>query len=230
MKRQRTIIMPEMKNRKIKILLIGCCCLAGGEAAAQHFIGVTSGYGINTISSTRNEDLGNINSFKNYGLVYKYYSGKWVGIQVGVNYAEKGYLRNEREYYDLENLEQGYDLVDISSRRFQLVDVPFVTQFHYELWILRAVANAGVYGSYILRSQSVALHSGRQADEYDFNKFDYGLRFGGGVALMLHPLEIQLDFAYSVGLGYLYAPNVQGYTIYNRLSQMLISATVFFTL
>ncbi|MDR2359290.1 MAG: PorT family protein [Prevotellaceae bacterium] len=218
-----------MKSRKISILII-CCCLAGSEATAQHFIGATGGYGLNTMSSTRNEDLGNVNSFKNYGLAYKYYSGKWVGIQVGINYAEKGYLRYTRAYYDQQDLEKGYDLVDISSRRFQLVEVPFVTQFHYELWRIRAIANAGVYGSYILRSQSVALHPDFQPDNFDFNKFDYGLRFGAGLAFMLHPLEIQLDFAYSIGLGYIYDPNVQGYTVYNRLSQMLLSATVFFVL
>ncbi|MDR2801742.1 MAG: PorT family protein [Prevotellaceae bacterium] len=218
-----------MKN-KIIIILICCGCLAGGEAAAQHFIGVTSGYGINTMSSTRNEDLGNFNSLKNFGLVYKYYSGKWVGIQVGVNYAEKGYMRCAREYYDQQDLEKGYDLVDISSRRFQLVDVPFVTQFHYEVWKIRAMANAGVYGSYILRSQSAALHPDFSPDEFEFNNFDYGLRFGGGLSFMLHPLEIQLDFAYSIGLGYIYDSHVQGYTVYNRLSQMLISATVFFAL
>ena len=115
-----------MKSRKIKIITIICCCLTGSEAAAQHFLGATAGYGLNTMSSTRNEDLGNVNSFKNYGWTYKYYSGKWVGIQLGINYAEKGYLRYARAYYDQQDLEQqdleqGYDLVDISSRRFQLV-------------------------------------------------------------------------------------------------------------
>lgn len=218
-----------MKSRKISILII-CCCLAGSEAAAQHFLGATAGYGLNTMSSTRNEDLGNVNSFKNYGLTYKYYSGKWVGIQFGINYAEKGYLRYTREYYDQQDLEKGYDLVDISSRRFQLVEAPFVTQFHYELWRIRAIANAGVYGSYILRSQSVSLHPEFSPDDFAFNKFDYGLRFGAGLAFMLHPLEIQVDFAYSIGLGYIYDANIQGYTIYNRLSQMLLSATVFFVL
>ncbi|MDR1406353.1 MAG: PorT family protein [Prevotellaceae bacterium] len=219
-----------MKGRGIKIILICCCGLANGEMRAQHFIGATSGYGINTMSSTRNEELGSTSSFKNYGLVYKYYSGKWVGIQAGINYAEKGYMRTAREYYDLQDLEKGYDLINMSSRHFQLIDIPFVTQFHYELWKLRAVANAGIYGSYILRSQSVALQPGVQPDNNDFHKFDYGLRFGGGLALMLHPLEIQVEFAYAVGLGYIYNPNASGAVIYSRLSQMLVSATVFFTL
>jgi hypothetical protein len=222
--------MPKMQNSILKIILIGCCGLVGSEAMAQHFIGATSGYGINSMSSTRNEELGSVSSLKNYGLVYKYYSGKWVGIQVGVNYAEKGYMRNIKEYYSDDPAEDRYDLINISSRHFQLVDVPFVTQFHYELWKFRAMANAGVYASYILRSQSLSLDARFEADDYDFNKFDYGLRFGGGLAFMLHPLEIQLEFAYSVGLGYIYDANVRGYTVYNRLSQMLISATVFFTL
>lgn len=219
-----------MKSSIIKIVIIGCCGLVSNNATAQHFIGATGGYGINTMTSTRNEALSSVGSLKNFGLVYKYYSGKWVGIQVGVNYAEKGYMRNVREYYDLQDLEKGFDLIDISSRHFQLVDVPFVTQFHYELWKFRAVANAGVYASYILRSQSVALQPDVTPDNFDFNKFDYGLRFGGGLAFMLHPLEIQVEFAYSVGLGYIYDAQVQGYTVYNRLSQMLISTTVFFTL
>ncbi|MDR3350260.1 MAG: PorT family protein [Prevotellaceae bacterium] len=219
-----------MKSRKTTIIILCCCCLAGGKAAAQHFIGVTGGYGVNTISSTRHEELGNVSSLKNYGLTYKYYSGKWVGIQVGINYSEKGYLRNIREYYDLEYPEKGYDLAGVSSRHFQLVEVPFVTQFHLELWKLRAMANAGLYGSYILRSQSVALRPGFLPDDFEYNHFDYGLHFGAGLALLLHPLEIQFDFNYSIGLGYLYDPHVQGYTVYNRLSQMLLSATVFFVL
>jgi hypothetical protein len=218
-----------MKNNFLKIFLLIACGFVGSNLTAQHFIGVTGGYGLNTLSSSiSGESFGNVGSALNYGLVYKYYSGKWVGIQAGINYTEKGYLNYERELVpDSDKI----NLIDKSSRRFQMIEVPFVTQFHYELWKLRAIANAGVYGAYLLSAESKAILPDAPLDNYSFNHFDYGLRFGGGIAILLPPIELQFEFNYSVGLGYVYDTYARSnFATYNRLSQMLFSASVFFAL
>ena len=211
-----------MKNKRL-ILLIACCCCLGSKAFAQHFVGVTGGYSINSMMSSLNEDLGNVSSWNNYGLMYKYYGGKWVGIQTGINYLEKGYQRDST-----------------SERRYQILEVPFVTQLHYEFWKLRAIANAGVYASYALSADNTTLYPNEPnkkptTDEYTFSstdyRFDYGLRFGGGLALMLHPVEIQFEFNYSVGLNFTHKPvNPPNRTVYNQLTQMVFSVGVLIAL
>jgi hypothetical protein len=214
-------------NNRLKILLTAICCAAWSVLPAQHFIGVTGGYNINTLSSSISEDLGSLKGFNTYGLVYKYYGGNWVGIQTGVNYSEKGYLRYIRIPEPVPDNLDKFRLEERSSRRFQVVEVPFVTQFHYELWLLRAMANVGLYGTYLLKDESVAIAPNAEVETMKYNNFDYGLRFGAGLALMLRPLEIQFEFNYSVGLGYLYDPHACPYTTYNRLSQMVFSTSIF---
>jgi hypothetical protein len=222
-----------MNTKWLQLILLVVCCSGAGSLRAQHFIGVVGGYGINTMtSSMRGDDYGTVSSANNYGLVYKYYRGQWVGIQVGLHYAEKGYLRNRRIYNDPEHPET-FVLQGLSTRRFQMIEVPFMTQFHYELWKIRAVGNAGLYGACLLSAKSDFFYPDAPENEYErneFNTFDYGLRFGGGLGLMLHPLEIQFEFNYSVGLAYTYAPDspLFNFTTYNRLSQMLVSVSVFF--
>jgi hypothetical protein len=203
-----------MKNSATKILLLISLCLAGSSLSAQHFIGASAGYSINTLSSSIYEDFRSMKSWKNYGLVYKYYAGKWVGIQTGFNYTEKGF-QGDSTYV----------------RRYQVVEIPFVSQFHYEVWKLRAIANAGLYAAYSISAENTFfdLAGGPNRDEsYTFQstdrRFDYGLRLGAGVGVMLQPVEILLEFNYSIGFGYIHKPvNPPQITTYNRLSQMIFS-------
>ena len=211
-----------MKNKWIIIMFV-CCFLFGNNAGAQHFVGATSGYSINTMSSSLNEELSSISSLKNFGLVYKYYGEKWVGLQAGFNYTEKGYHRDST-----------------SERLYQILEIPFVTQFHCEFWKLRVLANAGLYGSYTLSAENTTFYPTEPnkeptTDDYTFlstdRRFDYGLRFGAGLAIMLQPIEIQFEFNYSVGLGYTHKPvNPPNKTVYNSLRQMIFSVGVLITL
>ncbi len=193
------------------------------QAAAQHFIGLSEGYSLNNMSSSIREDFRMVASWKNVGLLYKYYGGKWVGIQAGVNYAEKGYQRDST-----------------AIRRYQTVEIPFVTQFHYEFWKLRAVANAGLYGAYLLSAEDTYLQSDipervGTKENYTFQstdyRIDYGLRLGAGLGVVLHPVEIQFEFNYALGLAYVRKPLISGETtIFNRFSQMIVSVGVLIAL
>jgi hypothetical protein len=209
--------------------------MATGTASAQHFIGVSSGYSVNSLSSSIHEDLRSVNSWNNYGIVYKFYGsiplwpegfGSYVGtgLHGAVNFTTRGYQRDSTAIF-----------------RYRAIEVPFMTHLHVSFWKIRLVAAGGLYVSYLLNGTQaeldphvptpVVLSEGAYSFQPADRRFDYGLRLGGGLALMLHPIEIQFDVHYAVGLGYIRNPVIPGeYTVYNRFSQMIVSVNAFIVL
>jgi len=216
-----------VKTKFLVILLFCCSAWSANHAVAQHFLGVSGGYSISSLQSSLYEDLRSTSSWVNYGVIYKYLSPKWVGIQTGVNYTERGFQRDST-----------------MKRMYQIVEVPFVSQFHYELWKLRAIANAGVFASYAWSANEARLYPPEKAgppENYTFqptdNRFDYGLRFGAGLGVILRPVEIQFEFNYAIGLSNIHDPKKGSiydipydYTIYHRFSQMVFSIGVLIAL
>ena len=196
------------------LLLCGLYFLPA-ESAAQHFIGIREG--VSTSRVLFNPIRHDSTTFQalNVGLVYKHYIATWTGLQMGVNYAEKGYV------------------LDDTTRRFRILEVPFLSHFHAEVWRFRILANVGVYAS----CQLSAEESFKDNDEdvhrgYTFkgrdNRFEYGTHFGGGVAFMLHPLEIQFEAGYQYGLSYLLKPRYANERMmFTHFTQTIFSVAVF---
>ncbi len=235
----------KMKINFLGILFLGVICLLPNNGVAQskdsdstlirpivsipvkkheaprHFIGASGGYSINNMSSSVYEDLRSTGNWVNYGVIYKYYNPKWVGLQTGINYTERGYQRDST-----------------SKRIYQTLELPFVSQFHVEVWKFRIMANAGLFVAYSLSAEDTYLYPPEEEgkkEKYTFqstdNRFDYGLRFGAGLGLMLYPVEVQFEFNYALGLGYVHEPLIPNQTtIYNRLSQMIFSVGVLIAL
>ena len=181
-------------------IFIACILFCGIaiRAQAQHFIGIKEGLSFSTINSSQPLGQKAVTNRMNIGLVYKYYAGKWVGVQAGLNYAEKGYQLND------------------TSKHYQTIELPVVSQFHVELWKFRLLAQFGIYGAYALRANlEYADDNGNtQIAGYTFksyeNKLDCGTVFGAGFSMMLKPIEIQLEYNYHFGLIYLQNPRIPG--------------------
>ena len=150
----------------------------------------------------------------NVGLVYKWYITTWTGVQLGVNYAEKGYVLED------------------TTCRYRVVEVPFLSQFHYEVWRIRILANVGLYMSYFLNAEESFKENDKEVQRaYVFkgrdNRFEYGMHFGGGFGIMLHPLEIQFEVGYQYGLSYLQKPRYgEESMMFTHFTQLIFSAAV----
>jgi hypothetical protein len=195
-------------------LLLCCLYLFPAESEAQHFIGVREG--VSTSSVLFNPARRDSSTFQalNVGLVYKYYITTWTGLQLGVNYAEKGYVLED------------------TTRRYRALEIPFLSQFHYEAWRIRILANAGVYMSYYLSATESFKENDKEVQRtYVFkgrdNRFEYGMHFGGGFGIMLHPLEIQFEVGYQYGLSYLLKPRYgEERMMFTHFTQLIFSAAV----
>lgn len=198
---------------KAGLLLCGAYFLPV-ESAAQHFIGVREG--VSTSRVLFNPAQRDSSTFQalNVGLVYKWYVTTWTGIQLGVNYAEKGYVLED------------------TTRRYRTLEIPFLSQFHAELWRFRVLANVGLYMSYYLNAEESFKENGKEMQRaYVFtgrdNRFEYGMHFGGGLGVMLHPIEIQFEAGYQYGLSYLFKPRYGGERMmFTHFTQLIFSAAV----
>jgi hypothetical protein len=196
------------------LLLCGLYVLPA-ESAAQHFIGIREGVSTSRVSFNPMRRDSSTFQALNVGLVYKHYIAKWTGLQLGVNYAEKGYTLED------------------TTRRFRIVEFPFLSQFHYEIWRFRVLANAGVYASYQLSAEEFYKENDEDVRRgYTFkgrdNRFEYGMHFGGGLAFMLHPIEIQFEAGYQYGLSYMLKPRYANERMmFTHFTQLIFSAAVF---
>jgi hypothetical protein len=184
------------------------------KSEAQHFIGVREGVSTSSVSfNPVRRDSATFQTL-NVGLVYKYYITTWTGLQLGVNYAEKGYVLED------------------TTRRYRVVEFPFLSQFHAELWRFRILANAGVYASYHLSAREIFKENDKEVQRaYVFkgrdNRFEYGLHFGGGLGVMLHPIEVQFEVGYQYGLSYLLKPRYgDERMMFTHFTQLIFSAAV----
>ncbi|MDR2449966.1 MAG: PorT family protein [Prevotellaceae bacterium] len=203
-----------VKNHIQAGLLLCCLYFTPMKGEAQHFIGVREG--VSTSSVLFNPARRDSATFQalNVGLVYKYYITTWTGLQLGVNYAEKGYMLED------------------TTRRYRVVEIPFLSQFHAELWRFRVLANAGVYAAYHLSAKEIFKENDKEIQRaYVFkgrdNRFEYGLHFGGGLGVMLHPFEVQFEVGYQYGLSYLLKPRYgEERMMFTHFTQLIISAAV----
>ena len=157
---------------------------------AQHFIGIKEGIRTSSLLFKPAQNDSSTVHWLNFGLVYKYYNYPWVGLQTGVNYAEKGFVWND------------------TTRCYKMIEVPLLSQFHYETWHLRFLINVGAYISYALSAeQSYTLAGTTMKEGYIFTdrdrRIEYGLHLGGGIGFMFKPFELQFEAGYQFSYSYM---------------------------
>ncbi len=188
---------------------------------AQHLIGVKVGYNMTNVSFSQDIEHKSINSPKNFGIYYTYYHSLWknmpyFGIQTGLEYSEIGYTAiNETETANIE-----------IEERYQTIQMPLLSQFRIDFWKMRVMINLGPYGYYIT---STDMEGGIPETT---NKFGVGIMGGGGIALVLKPIELHLECNYKYALSHYYDPEIysEDHWLYTHSNQMIFSFGVFYRL
>jgi hypothetical protein len=96
------------------------------------------------------------------------------------------------------------------------------------------LANVGVYATYYLNAEESFKENDKEVQRaYVFqgrdNRFEYGMHFGGGLGVMLHPFEVQFEVGYQYGLSYLLKP-IYGAErmMFTHFTQTIFSVAVLF--
>ena len=145
-------------------------------------------------------------TFTKYGKMFGYMP--YFGFQTGLFFAQDAYQFTYNEEYDytskIENSEKA--VIDV-------IEVPVMFQFHYDLWNFKIMANLGCYGGYRLAIHRFPGESGNVKDEmvnsfaeHD-RRWDYGLKGGVGFGLVFDPIEIHFQASYKHSFSSLYEPN-----------------------
>lgn len=143
--------------------------------------------------------------YTRYGKLFGYMP--YFGFQLGVFYTQEGYKfkENEKTHYIPV-------LFGATKATMRTIEVPFMAHMHFDFWKMKIMANVGVFGGYRLSidrdEDSVEEKYRHDFNEYEKNhRLDYGIKAGGGLGLILDPLEIHLMCWYKYSWSNLYDPN-----------------------
>lgn len=145
-------------------------------------------------------------TFTTYGKMFGYMP--FFGFQAGVFYAREGYQFKYNEEKDYINKIAGAEkaLIDV-------VEVPILFQFHYDMWNFKILAQIGCYGGYRLSIERFEGKTGniKPENKYSFldtdRRWDYGIKGGAGFAMVFEPVELQFLVSYKHSLSSLYEPD-----------------------
>ena len=174
----------------------------------------------------------------NFGVTYTRY-GKmfgympYFGFQAGLFYAKDAYQFKYNEEYDYT-----YTIEGAEKAIIDVVELPILFQFHYDMWNFKILAQVGPYIGYRLGIQRFAGETGHVNKRYenDFTptdrRFDYGIKGGAGIGLVFDPIEIHLMASYKHAFASLYDPDYysQYYYRFAYPSSLVVSAGVHFQL
>lgn len=162
------------------------------------------------------------------GFTYTYLQDLWgtmsyFGLQTGLRYSKEGF-----SYED-------YKQEPYRTTFYEEAELPFTSLFHIEIMngYVRLLANAGVYFGYRVKVNRPYLESDDFAAtdwEDTDNRFDYGIRAGGGFAIVLAPVEIHFECTYKHSFSPLADPakNSEYFYNYTYPTQILLSVGLHF--
>ena len=169
-------------------------------------------------------------TFTKYGKMFGYMP--YFGFQIGLFYAQDAYKFTYNEEYDytfkIENSEKA--VIDV-------VEVPMMFQFHYDMWNFKLMAQLGCFGGYRLGIQRFpGVTGGESMYQNSFapyeTRFDYGLKGGVGFGIVFDPIEIHLQATYKHSLSSIYEPdyNSEYYYRFAYPASVVVSAGIHFQL
>ena len=176
-------------------------------------IGIQYGVGLSQVmwNPTQKQDM--VFSPINVGITFTTYQKMFgympfFGFQAGIFYAKEGY---QFEYNKDKNYT--YKIEGAEKAVLDVVEVPLLFQFHYDMWNFKILAQVGCYSGYRLGIERFPGKTGNVRDEirYSFTdtdrRMDYGIKGGVGFALVFEPLEIHFQASYKHSLASLYEPD-----------------------
>ena len=193
--------------KKLFVLLLISVCLqlsARENSNDRFFVGVNSGLGV----SRMNVDLSiegmiavstdySFISGYNGGLVFLYYSEPNRGIQLELNFTQRGW-------------DEKPDTMNLYNRRINYIELPFLSHFDIGGKNFRFLIIGGPAASYrISESETININNDELIKDYYNteidNKFALDLTFGLGVTRLTRHGIIQLDFRFSQGMSNIFS-------------------------
>lgn len=191
-------------------------------------------FGLN-MAKTRFNPVKENSSFSNpgvFGITYTRY-GKlfntmpYFGFQLGLYYGQDGYYFKEDE--------DGYvpSVDGVTKAVFDYIEVPVLAHFHVDVWKIKVMGYVGPYFDYrtgVHRESSMYSFDTDYTDKFfDYDKrFLYGIKGGGGLGIMLDPIEIHFTAMVKYGVKTIYDADYysQYYYRYARQMDIVISAGI----
>lgn len=189
----------------------------------QHLVGIKGGYGIANVSFSQDIDHKAITTPINFGVYYTYLHSLWgympyFGFQTGLEYSEMGFNKITVDENDV--------VVDEHKQLYRSVQLPMLSQFRVDFWKMRLFLNIGPYGYYLL---STNLEDGIPTTT---NTAGVGIMGGGGLAVVMNPVELHLECSYKYGITNFSDPKMYSEEIwvYTHPTQLTFSLGLFFRL
>lgn len=145
-------------------------------------------------------------TFTKYQKMFGYMP--YFGFQAGAFYTHEGYQFKYDEEDDFI-----YKVEGAEKAILEIVEVPMMFQFHYDMWNFKIMAQIGCYGGYRLSIQRFPGETGRVSESLKNsftktdNRWDYGIKGGLGFGLVFDPIEIHIQAMYKHSYSSLYTPD-----------------------
>lgn len=181
------------------VLLFGCFTYTNAQIA----IGIQGGSNLSKMDFTNNPDFKftEINYRQGFigGFVFEYVSDKHAGLQLELNYTQRGWVENDTTAGNMLKYKNQMDYLEL----------PFLTHVNIGNGNFRGVINMGLYAAYALNRKIVKTDIKSAVDEdiaYTFdkdkdNRIDFGLLAGGGFEYRFPFGRFTVEARYTFGLG-----------------------------
>lgn len=183
-------------------------------------LGVQYGASMNRVSFNPTKEQSALMTFNNFGILFTKYEKlfrymPYFGYQIGLFYGHDG--------YKFEPNDEGIcSSVDGATKAiYEYIEVPAMAHLHIDAGqYFKMMANIGIYGSYKLsvkRYGDVPEEYVNKFYPYD-KRFEYGIRGGGGIALMFSPIELHIGVSIKYAFSSLYEPDYASQYYYRYAS------------
>lgn len=198
-------------------------------------IGVQYGVTLSQVMFNPTKKQGMLMNPVNVGVIYTRY-GKmfgympYFGFQTGIFYGQNGY----KFKIDKETGDYSENVDGATQARYTFIAVPLLAHMHMDVWHLKFIVNAGLFGGYRMSVQREGKIEDKYRTEfYDYDKrFEYGIKAGVGFGFFFDPVELHFQATYRYTLGSLYKPDYKSEYYYRFAypSDIIISAGLHFQL
>lgn len=198
-------------------------------------IGVQYGVALSQVMFNPTKKQGMLMNPVNVGVIYTRY-GKmfgympYFGFQTGIFYGQNGY----KFKIDKETGDYSENVDGATQARYTFIEVPLLAHMHMDVWHLKFIVNAGLFGGYRMSVQREGKIEDKYRTEfYDYDKrFEYGIKAGVGFGFFFDPVELHFQAMYRYTLGSLYEPAYKSEYYYRFAypSDIIISAGLHFQL
>ena len=198
-------------------------------------IGVQYGVALSQVMFNPTKKQGMLMNPVNVGVIYTRY-GKmfgympYFGFQTGIFYGQNGY----KFKIDKETGDYSENVDGATQARYTFIEVPLLAHMLMDVWHLKFIVNAGLFGGYRMSVQREGKIEDKYRTEfYDYDKrFEYGIKAGVGFGFFFDPVELHFQAMYRYTLGSLYKPDYKSEYYYRFAypSDIIISAGLHFQL